>query len=123
MAGTFNTSFVTEIILKLPELNHSTEIYAKYHLNNKLLNYNLILKRDIIHELGIIFHFENKSVTWQPTKLNGKRILCNQRKSPNKTRYATKRIKLIRDAEYKKINLKSIIMNLNYLKDKHTNSL
>ena len=28
MAGTFNTSFVTEIILKLPELNHSAEIYA-----------------------------------------------------------------------------------------------
>ena len=38
-------------------------------------------------------------------------------------RNATKRIKLILDAEYKKINLKSIIMNLNYLKDKHKNSL
>ena len=30
---------------------------------------------------------------------------------------ATKRIIKILDAEYKKINLESIIMNLNYLKD------
>ena len=30
-----------------------------------------------------------------------------------------KRIKQILDAEYKKINLKSIIMNLNHLKDKY----
>ena len=45
MAGTFNTSFVTEIIIKLPELNHSTEIYAIYHLTDKLLNYDLILGR------------------------------------------------------------------------------
>ena len=36
MAGTFNTTFVIEMILKLPELNHSAEIYAKCHLTNKL---------------------------------------------------------------------------------------
>ena len=40
MAGTFNTTFVTEIILKLPESNYSAEIYAKYHLTDKLLKYN-----------------------------------------------------------------------------------
>ena len=31
-------------------------------------------------------------------------------------RNATKRIKQFLDAEYKKINLKSIVMNLNYIK-------
>ena len=60
MAGTFNTTFITEIILKLPELNHSAEIYAKCHLMDKLLNYYLILGRDILHELGIIFNFKNQ---------------------------------------------------------------
>ena len=44
-------------------------------------------------------------------------------KESRPVRNATKRIKQILDAEYKKINLKSIIMNLNYLKDKHRNSL
>ena len=59
----FNT-FVTEIILKLKELNHSTEIHAKCQLTNKLLNYDLILGRDKLHELGINFNFENKTITW-----------------------------------------------------------
>ena len=34
-----------------------------------------------------------------------------------------KRIKQNLDGEYKIINLRSIIMNLNYLKDNHNNSL
>ena len=38
-------------------------------------------------------------------------------------RNAGKRIKQIFDAENKKINLKSIVMNLNYIKDKYGNSL
>ena len=54
MAGTLNTSFVKEIIFKLPELNQSAEIYVKYYLSYKLLNYNLILGRNILHKLGII---------------------------------------------------------------------
>ena len=44
-------------------------------------------------------------------------------KESRPVRNATKRIKQILDAEYKKINLKSIVMNLNYSKDKHEDSL
>ena len=62
VAGTNNTTFVTEIILKLPALNHSVKIYAKCHLTGKLLNYDLILGRDILHKLGIVFNFENKQL-------------------------------------------------------------
>ena len=121
MAGTFNTYFVTEIIL---ELNHSTEIYVKCHLTNKLLNYNLILGRDLLCELGIIFTFKNK----QPL---GKKFQFQSNhqkeffviKESHSFRNATKRIKQILDAEYKEINLNLTIMNLNYLKDKHKNSL
>ena len=65
MLETFNTTFVTEIILKLPALNNSAEIYAKYHMTEKLLNYNLILRRDKLLKLEIIFNFENKTMTWQ----------------------------------------------------------
>ena len=64
MAGTFNTTLVMELKLKLAEFNHSLEIYTKYHLTNKISNYNLILGRDILHELGIMFNFENKTITW-----------------------------------------------------------
>ena len=57
MAGTFKTTFVKKIILKLPKLNHFTEFYAKCHLTNELLNCHIILGRDMLHKLGIIFNY------------------------------------------------------------------
>ena len=76
MARTFNTSFVTEIIFKLPESNHYTEIYTKCNLTDKLLNHDLILSRDIRHKLGIIFNFENKTITWQEVSISMKPSNC-----------------------------------------------
>ena len=125
MEGTFNTTFVT----KLLELSHSADINATYNLTDKLLKYNLILGRDILHKLGIIFNFEYKTIAWQevsismkPPNYTAKTFFVIKEKS-RPVRIATERIKLILDAEYKNINLKSIVMNLNYLKDKHKNSL
>ena len=76
MAGTFNTTFVAEIILKLPELNHSAEFYATCHLTNKSLNYNLILGTDISHKQGLNFNFENKTITWQEVSISMKPQNC-----------------------------------------------
>ena len=128
MAGTFNTTFVIEMILNFPELNHSAEIYAKCHLTNKLLNYNLILGRHILHKLGIIFNFQNITNTWQEASISMKPPNCLAKeffviKESCPVRNTTKRIKQILDAEYKKINLISIDMNINNLKDKHKSSL
>ena len=106
MAGTFNTSFVTEIILKLPELNHSAEIYAKCHLTDKLLNYDLILGRDTLHKLGMIFTWQQVSISMNPQNCMAKEIFVI--KGIRSVRNATKRIL---DAEYKKFNLKSIEMS------------
>ena len=69
MARTFNATFVTEIIIRLPELNHSAEINAKCHLMDILLNNDLILGRDTLHKLGIIFNFENTTITWQEVSI------------------------------------------------------
>ena len=77
MAGTFNTTtFVTEIILKISEMIHSAEVYAKCHLINKLWNHNLILGRHILHNLGIIFNFKNKTITWQEVSISMKPPNC-----------------------------------------------
>ena len=95
-AGTFNTTFVKEIILKLPQLNHSTEVNAKCRLMDKLLNYDLILGRDILHQLGIIFDFENKTTNWQKVSISMKPPNCNAIiKESCPVRNATKRIKQI----------------------------
>ena len=76
MAETSNTAFVMELRLKLMELHHSAIIYAICHLVNKLLNYNLILGKDILHEQGIIFNFENKTITWQEVSISMKPPNC-----------------------------------------------
>ena len=108
-------------------MNYFAEIYAKCHLTNKLLNYNLIIDRDKLHELGIIFNFEKKTVTWQEVSIYMTPPNCTEKvfiiKEIRQVRNRTKRKKQILDAKYKKINLKSIDMNLNNLKDKHKNSL
>ena len=110
MAGTFNTTLETKIMLKLLKLNHSAETYAKYHLTNKSLNYDLILVSDILHELGIIFNFENKTITWQEVSISMKPPKCMAKeffviKGSCSVRIAIKRIKQILDADYKKIFL------------------
>ena len=50
---------------KLLELNYTAEIYAKCHLTNKLLNYNLIIDREMLHKLGTIFNYKNKTIIWK----------------------------------------------------------
>ena len=47
MAGAFNTSYMTNLDVKIPELYHTPEIYSKYHLTDKLLNNDLILGREL----------------------------------------------------------------------------
>ena len=69
MAGTFNMSYLTDLDLKFPELSHTAEIYAKCCFTDTLLNYDLIVGRDILHELDIVFNFENKTVTWHEVSI------------------------------------------------------
>ena len=100
-------------------MNHSANIYLKCHLINKLLNYDLNLGRDILHELGIIFNFQNKTRTWQEVSVSMKPSNCTAKeffviKESRPVRNASKRMNQILDAEYKKINSKSIIKNLYY---------
>ena len=96
-----------DLKLKLLELNHKAEIYAKCHLTNKSLNDNLILGRDILHELCVIFNFKNKTITWQEVSISMKPPNCMTKeffviKESHPVRNASKRIKQTLATEYKK---------------------
>ena len=58
---------------------------------------------------------------WWPQNYTTKEVFVI--KQSRLVQNATKRIKQILDAQYNKINLNNIVMSLNYLKDKHKNSL
>ena len=73
--------------------------------------------------MGIIFKFAHQNITWhevpismQPPNCKAKKVLVIKKNRPiiNKS----KRMKLILDSEYKKIDLKSITINMNYLNEK-----
>ena len=88
----------------------------------------MTLGRDRLHELGIIFNCANETVTWQKIlisikfpNLTAKEFFVIKESRP--VWNTTKRIKQILDGEFKKINLKSTIRTLIYLKDKHKNLL
>ena len=89
-----------------------------------LFTVELILGSDMLHKLGKISNFENKTNTWQEVSILMKPPNCMAKeffviKECRPVRNTSKRIKQNLDAEYKQINLKTIIMNLNHLKDKH----
>ena len=96
MVGTLNQTSTMEMELKLPELNHNVAIYTNY----ALLNCNLILGRDKLYDVGIIFNFKNKNIAWQEVSISMKVPNCIANKffvinESCPVRYVTKRIKLI----------------------------
>ena len=48
----------------------------KCHLTNKFLNYDSFVGRDVLHEQGMIFNFENKTITWQEVSISMKSPNC-----------------------------------------------
>ena len=77
-------------------------------MTNDLFHYNLILGRDILHKLGIIFNFENKTTAWQEVLISMTQPNCTAKeilviKESRQVRNAIKIIKQILDTEYKLI--------------------
>ena len=46
---------------------------------DRLLNRDLILNRDILHKLVILFIFENKTITWQEVLISMKPPNCTKK--------------------------------------------
>ena len=108
IAGSFSTSREAEIGLKMPELNVTAHISASFHVTTKKNNYDVILGRDLLRELGIQLDLQNNFIGWQDINLPVKPIDCNMKThftihDSKKVTNATKRIKKILHANYKKI--------------------
>ena len=66
MAGTFKTTRRTEVKLKLPELSDTAEMSVCCHVSKQQkINYDLILGREILRELGINLDFSNNTTNWK----------------------------------------------------------
>ena len=126
MAGTFKTTRLAEIKLKLPELSDTAEINIKCHVTKQKSKYDLILGREILRELGITLNFNNNTINWSDTSIPMKPVENNTRihfaiSDSKRVASETKRIKKILDANYEKADLNKIVDDLKYL-DKNKQS-
>ena len=92
-------------------------IIKEYHFTHNLINYDLIIGKDILLKLRIIHNLErlnHYSATgynrYKGIKLYNQRVLCDKKRLPQN---ANKRVKHILDWEYKKIELTNIMISMN----------
>ena len=120
VAGSFATSREAKIKFKMSELNVTAHISAPFHMTTKKSKYKAIFCRDFLWEVEIQQDFQNNIIGWQEINLFMKPIDYKMRthftiQDSKNVRSATKTVKKILDANYKKVNLKKIVNNLRYL--------
>ena len=120
VAGQFKTTRSAKVDLKLSELNSTANINVKCHVTKQKSNYDLILGRDTMTELGITLNFANNTTHWQENNIPMKPINCDVKthyaiRDSTRVQSETKRIKKILDANYQKANLPKIVKDLIYL--------
>ena len=69
MAGTFKTTRQSDVQLKLPELSDTAEMRVSCHVTKQKSNYDLILGREILRELGIKLDFSNNTTNWKDVSI------------------------------------------------------
>ena len=123
MAGTFQTNGTASVTFRLEELNETAKINHKFHIAKSLGNYDAIIGRDLLSELGIIIDFKNSTLEWNDNNIPMRESSCTYTDSyaiddppgvdEMVSRVSGDNLKTILDAKYKKADLNKII-NDNY---------
>lgn len=127
-AGTFNTNYAVQTQFSLPELHEGRLINWDMHVSDTLSDYDIIVGRDMLAELGIDLLFSSRSVVWDDVSIPFK-----PRDATMDTDYyvadsssaaeATERIKQILDAKYVPANLDDVIDSCDHLNDRQKRQL
>ena len=114
MAGTFTTHGTTKIQFSMPEFFEKRLIEHEVHISKQLSNYDMIIGRDLLHEVGIDIKFSTKTMEWDDVSIPMKDIdataesVC-QIEDPPFITADTERMKRILDAKYEKANLEELV--------------
>ena len=77
VAGNFQTTRTAKLDLKLSELNSTANVTVKCHVTKQKSNYDLIIGRDTMSELGITLNFADNTTHWQQNYVKMKPINCD----------------------------------------------
>ena len=103
MAGSFNTNEKCKIQFALPELWDTRVIEWTVHVTGQRSNYDMIIGRDVLSELGINLNFKDMTVQWDTAIIPMKDIDATEENTyaiddSDAIIDATERIKKILDA-------------------------
>jgi hypothetical protein len=100
VAGNFKTVLKAKIIFSLPTLHETRRVESEMHVVSQINNYDMIMGRDLLQELGIMLDFSNQTITWDYAVAPMKQfkeitssMLSIQRDEGDKANEATKRLK------------------------------
>ena len=119
-AGVFTTTKQVNVQFILPELHEGRTICTKAHVTQHLGQYDMILGRDLLKELGIIIDFANETVTWDEVSAPMKPEDAKEEQhfhitDSKQIDEATERMKGILEAKYEKANLDEIATSCTHL--------
>jgi hypothetical protein len=127
-AGELSTNYKVDIAFSLPELHESRMVQWTVHVAESCGNYDLILGRDIMRELGLTFSFSNCTTTWDDNSIPMKESNCTTTNSyfihdSLIIEDSIKRVKRILDATYEKADLSILVRDMTYLSKEEQDSL
>ena len=60
--------------LQMPDLNVTAHISTPFYVTTKKCNYNVVIGRDLLQELGTQLDFQNNFIGWKDTNIPMKLI-------------------------------------------------
>ena len=129
-AGEFKTQGHCKVLFQMPEFHESKTIQYDVHVTTQNMGYDMIIGRDLLHELGITMTFagSESSMTWNESTIPMKpmdaelKTSCHIQDSPSIAE-ATERLKRILDAKYEKADLEKICAESTHLSDTERETL
>ena len=121
-AGPLSTTKSCNVQFSLPELSPTRVVKWKVHVDaSNQLPYDMILGRDLLHELGLNLNFNEKCIQWDEAEVTMHDVNHTaadafnlQRDSPSVAE-ATERIQRILDAKYEPADLREIVKSCDHL--------
>ena len=113
-AGTLTTLAKCQVNFLLPELSPTKTIHHKFHVTeNRITNYDMVIGRDLLQELGIDLKFSNQSIVWDDGDIPMKPKESSVETSffveePDGLMAETDRMSKILDAKYAKADLHQV---------------
>ena len=128
MSGKYECTEFAKVHMALPEFHDDRIIEWGFHLTDNLGNYDMILGRDLITELGIVLDFKSMEVEW-----DGARIPMKDASASANTSFHVQergciaemsdRVNRILDAKYEKADLSAIAKAQSHLKEEQQEKL